>query len=832
MQRQRPGSTTQLRKKAALGPWYSRVILGVVLPLGIGIGIAQSQGQWEPRHTVPQQTVGQQRMIRVVQAEALRFNIPSQPLSPALRQFSQVTNLELSFDAALTEGLRTQGLSGTYTPEHALQQLLTGTGLRYRFTSPNAVMLERQGAQESGTEGEALRTEPILVRGEQATTGYKAERTTSATKTDTPLLDIPQSIQIIPRQVIEDQSVVRLRDAVRNVSGTTGADSSFSVFADEINIRGFDARENYVKNGLRRPAIGIGASLSHDTANIEQIEVIKGPASVLYGQLAPGGIINIVTKQPLAEPLYAGELTAGSYNFFRVAGDLSGPLNDKKTVLYRLNGAYEYSEAFLDFFDRNRFLIAPVVTMRLTPRTTLTLEGEYLQDRTPYYAGIPAVGTVLPNINGDIPLSRWPGDPPFDELERRSAEIGYRFEHRFNRHLLLRNAFRAVFFRRDDTSLIPLALRRDQRTLTRGLFVNEGEIEDYLLQTEVVVDFTTGSLIHTVLVGFELRHNNRTDDSLFDDSFPSIDLFNPTYFNTFSSDLPFDRFTSEANLAGVYVQDQITLWKYLKLLAGVRFDYVEQETRSTFGDTGETDRSSQDDTAFSPRVGIVYRPITPLAVYASFSRSFEPQTGITADGTPEPEEGTQYEVGIKGEFLEGRMLATLALYHLTKENILTEDPDDPRFSRAIGEQRSRGIELDIAGEILPGWSVIASYAFTDAEITEDFSGNEGNRPENVAQHSASLWSIYRFQYGTLQGLGFGAGIFYVGERQGDLENTFELPDYVRTDVTVLYEPRFLPNVKARLTVQNLFDVEYFEGSTGDVLVGAPVTVLGTIGMRF
>lgn len=786
---------------------------------------------------------------QLAQTEQARFNIPPQPLSAALVQFSQTTNLDLSFDAALTQGLHTQGISGVHTPEQALQQMLAGTGLTYRFTSTKTVTLERQVVQDM-TQGsgvapvgsaaprgrvasEAIPLEPVVVQEERAAAGYKVERTTSATKTSTPLRDLPLSIEVIPRQVMEDQGAVQLKEALRNVSGITASESSFTVFADQVNIRGFDASENFVKNGLRRPAIGVGTSLAHDLANIERVEVLKGPASILFGQLEPGGVINIVTKQPLTEPLYAGDLTIGSYNFVRPTVDFSGPLNDSKTVLYRFNGSFQYNEAFLDFFERVRFSLAPVVTVRFTPHTTLTLEGEYLQDRIPFYPGIPAVGTVLPNINGKIPLNRWPGDPPFDISMRNSGEVGYRFEHRFNQHVLLRNAFRAIFFHRDEGNLIPLELLEDERTLTRAFFAARGGNNDYLVQTDLILDFTTGPVAHTAVAGFDLRRNNRVDRTLFDDSFPSIDLFAPTYFNAFSSTLPRDRITSEDNLVGVYVQDQVTLLKNLKLLAGARFDYAGQDSSLTDGSTGEKTLSSRHDTAFSPRVGLVYQPVAPLSLYTSFSRGFEPQPGTTAEGIRfEPEKATQYEVGIKGELLGGKLFATLAFYNLVKENLVTDDPINPEFGRAIGEQRSRGIELDVAGEILPGWSVIASYAYTDAEITKDFSGLEGNQPANVAPNSASLWSMYRFQRGVLQGLGLGAGFFYVGERYGDIENTFKVPDYVRADATILYQPPALPHVQARLTIQNLSSTKYFEGSTGDVLPGAPRSVYGTLSLRF
>lgn len=832
-QERRPREGKQWRAKTDPDRWYPCAILSVVITLSIGIGTAQSQEPWQRQRRPQPPGIGQQNAIQLAQAGERRFNISSQALSTALRQFSRVANVDLTFDAALVQGLRTPGISGTYTPERALQQLLAGTGLRYRFTSTTTVLLEQQVAQESGTGREVMLLDPVVVRDERLITGYKAERTTAGTKTDTPLLDIPQSIQVIPRQVIEDQGAVRLKDAIRNVSGVTTTNSSFTAFADHVNIRGFDASDSFVKNGLRRGAFG--ESLPQETANIERLEVLKGPASVLYGSLEPGGAVNIVTKQPLDTPLYAGEITYGSYNFIRPTIDISGPLNDSKTLLYRFNGAYEYSNAFLDLFQSQRFFLAPVVAVRFTPRTTLTLEGEYLQQNFSYYPGLPAVGTVLPNVNGDIPLQRWTGDPPFDDTERSAGEVGYRFEHRFNQHLLLRNAFRAVFFYRDEQNVLPLELARNQRRLFRGLFDARRHNNDYLLQTELVGDFNTGAVPHKVLLGFDLRRVDEDNKTLFDDSFPSLNLFNPRYFNRFSSSLTPNRFTFQDNQVGVYVQDQLTLLQNLKLLAGVRFDYAAQDTRFTDGETGERTTESRDDTAFSPRVGLVYQPITPLALYANFSQSFAPQGGSTAGGTPfEPETGTQYEVGIKGAFLDGRMSAVLAFYDLTKQNVESDDPDNPGFTRAIGEQRSRGIELDVAGEILPGWRVIASYAFIDAEITKDFGGYQGKRPPNVAAHGFSLWSAYELQRGALQGLGFGAGIFYVGERYGDFENTFELPDYVRTDMAVSYQPPFAPNLRMRLTVQNLFDVEHFESATDTVTVqpGSPITVQGTVAVRF
>jgi iron complex outermembrane receptor protein len=273
------------------------------------------------------------------------------------------------------------------------------------------------------------------------------------------------------------------------------------------------------------------------------------------------------------------------------------------------------------------------------------------------------------------------------------------------------------------------------------------------------------------------------------------------------------------------------LLENLKLVLGGRFDVVNQKQEDFVSST----TSEQQNEAFSPRVGIVYQPIQPVSLYASFSRSFNPATPGTILASGEaaaPERGTQYEVGIKTEFLQGRLSSTLAFYDLARSNVLTPDPNNPFASVQTGKQRSRGIELDVAGEILPGWRVIASYAYTDAKITQDNEYDVGNRLINVPENSASLWTTYEFQKGSLKGLGFGVGLRYVGERQGDLENSFALPSYLRTDAAIHYRRN---KFRAALNVSNLFDIEYFEAAQygrAGIFPGTPLAVIGTIGWEF
>ncbi|OKH27000.1 TonB-dependent siderophore receptor [Chroogloeocystis siderophila] len=664
----------------------------------------------------------------------------------------------------------------------------------------------------------------ILVTGEQVQ-GYIVPNASTATRTDTPLRDIPQSIQVIPQQVLEDQQVIRLDEALRNVSGVVPGDN-FAGTRDQFIIRGFP-QFNTFRDGVRD-----SRNILQETTNIERIEVLKGPASVLFGNLEPGGIVNIIPKRPLRDPFYAAEVQVGNFGLIRPQIDVSEPLNAERS-LYRLNVAYERAQGFRDFEqDIERVFIAPVFSWAISDRTNLLLEFEYLRDERPFDRGLVAIGDTI----ADIPIDRILGEP--DDFRRNEAvSAGYALEHRLSENWQIRNAFRFSASDTLDFKADPDSLDETTGNLSRTFSSNDDLRETYELQTALLGQFTTGEIAHQVVFGVDLARvfSQGTNFLLPEGETPSINIFAPVYDAiarpTLNDLTELGRDSrSQVDSLGIYLQDQVSILDNLKLLVGGRFDIVEQD--SVFNDSP----SARRDDVFSPRFGLVYQPINPISLYASYSQSFAPNFGTTADGTPlEPERGTQYEIGVRAELLEGRLISNLAFYELTKTNIATSDPNDPTFNFyiPIGEQRSRGIELDIGGEILPGWNVIASYAYTDAVITSGTFGiPDGNLPANVPQHSGSLWTTYEIQRGNLQGLGFGLGLFLVGARQGDNENTFELPSYLRTDAAVYYRQ---DNWRLALNLRNLFDVAYFEsveyGRT-TIKPGAPFTVVGSIAIEF
>lgn len=659
----------------------------------------------------------------------------------------------------------------------------------------------------------------VVVTGEQA--GYSPNSATTATRTATPLRDIPQSIQVVPEQVLRDQGITQLRDALENVSGVTRDGNFGGTGSGSFVIRGFTQEGNF-RDGFRDNDFYSIA----ETANIDRIEVLRGPASVLFGQAQPGGIINLVTKQPLREPYYEFSFSGGSYEFYRPTLDLSGSITSDGSLRYRLNAVYQNSDSFRDFVNTERFFIAPVLAWDLSENTTLTLNFEYLHDDPLYDRGL----TALSNGSLPLPIDRFLGYPSLDDYRVEVYRGGYNLEHRFSDDWQIRNAL-SIYSSQSSGSNVDLNgdLINDRllpRELRDDNFVNE----NYALQTELTGRFDTGSIGHQVLLGVELNRRSSLYNA-FSADLPPIDIFDPDYDvsrptefrNTYNQII----FT---DTIGVYLQDQIDLFDRLKLLVGGRLDFVEQD--ETFPYAGTSNNQSSD--AFSLRLGIVYQPSDEVSLYASYSRSFFPVIGRSADNSPfSPERGTQYEVGIKADFLKGALSATLAAYDIAKANVLTTDPNDTDFSIQVGEQRSRGVDFNIAGEILPGWNIIAGYAYTDARVTEDNSIPEGDFLQNVAENTANLWTTYEIQGGALRGLGFGLGLFFVGERQGDfLPNTnFQLPSYFRTDAALFYRR---DRLAAALNIRNLFGTEYYETAQGRNIVypGAPFTVQGTISYEF
>ncbi|MEO0767845.1 MAG: TonB-dependent siderophore receptor [Cyanobacteria bacterium J06649_4] len=684
------------------------------------------------------------------------------------------------------------------------------------------------GVALASEEGEAIQ---LVVTGEEDE-GYNPSSASTATRTDTPLRDIPQAIQVVPEEVIEDQRVTRVGEALQNVSGVTDA-GTFNNYLDYIWLRGFRTDlGNYFRDGVRLNNYFVGFGIE-ELANLERVEILKGPASVLYGAVDPGGVINFVTKAPLSEPAYSVTASAGSFSSYRGEFDLTGPLNEEETILYRLNGVYDNSGSFRNFVDSERISIAPSVSIDFSTQTSLRLDGSFSSLETFPDSGIPAVG----DRPADIPRERSINEP-FSRFESEDLTLGYTLNHEFSDDWSFRNIFTYQSYRVPEFfGPLPLSLDETTGELERFPYRQRVNADSYSLQADFTGEFNTGSIEHRLLIGTDFNYTRQDRRFLLDfaTAYPTLNIFNPNYANQlYDTTTNFFRDDSFYSY-GFYLQDQITLSPEWKLLIGGRYDIFEQER--TFGDIEPRERTfNQTDSAFTPRLGVVYQPSEAVSLYASYANSFLPSGSNrrNPDGSDfEPTTGSQYELGVKTDFLDGRLSATLAGFILERQNVVTADPSNPGFSTTTGEQTSQGIELDVAGEILPGWDIIASATYLDARVTEDNTIPEGNRLFNAAETSASLWTTYRLQSGDLEGLGFGLGLYYVGDREGDLANSFTLPSYFRTDAALYYEQN---NWQAALNVRNLFDTTYFSGSSGSrtsgINVGEPISIVGSFSYTF
>ncbi|AFY93659.1 TonB-dependent siderophore receptor [Chamaesiphon minutus] len=668
----------------------------------------------------------------------------------------------------------------------------------------------------------------IIVKGKRKV-GYFIPNASSATGTNTPILETPFSVQIIPPELIRDRQATQVKETLANVSGVIFNGDGQSRGGEQLIIRGFSGGA-IVRNGFRRGDIDGVTPPTTDIATAERIEVLKGPASILSGAIEPGGLINLITKKPLKDPFREVEILLGSRNSTRARFDLSDRLTPDGSILGRINGVFETGNSVRDLTTSNRKIVfAPTVTGKIGENTDLNVSLEYINGRRGADFGLPAVGNKV----ADVPINRIISEPD-DTVTNTAIQIGYNLEHRFTPQLKLKNSFQYSSYQ-FDFGVVALPTFNDTLNAVVRFPANQTALlKDYTFQTNLISEFKTGSVSHTLLAGVDyIRRDSRTSNSL--DPTPSIlDLFNPTYGLVKPSQAALAPFTDNLVLSdsyGAYIQDQIGLTDSLKLLASLRYDTISQNNNDLLAATNTASTAS----ALTPRVGLVYKIIPNVSLYGSYSQSFKPNTDLNAAGQVlEPQRGQGYEFGVKSELFDGKVLATLAYFDITKNNVAVPDPNSSFGSIASGQQRSQGIEVDISGEISPGWKLIATYANTNGRITADSDpALIGNKLYGVPENAASLWTTYEFLQGGLKGFGLGAGLNFVGERQGDLANSYTADSYVTLNAALFYKSE---DWRFGLAFKNIGDVKYVEtlgnrrGSAN--FYGDPFTIQATASWQF
>lgn len=666
----------------------------------------------------------------------------------------------------------------------------------------------------------------VTVSGANA---YLTTVTTGGLKASLPLVETPQAISVINRDLMDSQNVIQLQDALKNASGVIAG--GYYDGWDYYRIRGFDASFNTYIDGLRG-----GNGMAEETWGLESVEVLKGPSSALYGQSVLGGLVNIVTRKPEPANFARLQVTAGSYNFVDPALDAGRVLNSSRTLYGRLEALFHSADTFVDYTHRNRYYFAPSITWRPRPATSLTLMGRAERDNGRQAMPLPAAGTVLPNPNGAIAISRYIGELEANgnKMQQATQQVGYQFLHTLNEHLALHQNLRLAWYQQEWNRIYyPSYLGADQRTLYRYPLNWHGPWQAHEVDTDLEGHASFLGMQHSALLGFDFYRSpsegvGYSIDFADPSQYEPLDLYHPVYganpvhaLSLYTSSLTVTQY------AGIYLQDHIRLPHNITITGGSRLDLARNESRGAANQNGR---------GLTPRLGVTWQAIPSSTLYASFSKSFLPQSGNAWNGSSSgsylpPERGQQWEAGAKSSFLNGRATTTLAAFQLNRKNVATTDPNHAYFSLVTGEQRSRGVEVEAALHPTAGWNITTAYSYIDAEVLHDTTIAPGTPTINAPKNLFNIWTTYELQHGALRGLAVGIGGRHYTDQAGDTSNSFQLPGYGIADGSLTYRRG---HAQWQLNANNLADKRYASGSYNNVYVkpGEPRTIRTTLSWNF
>ncbi len=793
-------------------------------------------------------------------ARLFALDVPPGPLREAIDQVASSARLQVLYDPAVVNGRFTRGVRGSMTLAQAFEQLLAETDVAYRFTAVDTVALFRKRATSTQKPHRQPVSAPqplveVEVSAPRAIRAGDSATSLTAIKTEASVLATPVAFQTVTPRLLRDQQAERLEDVLEDVSGIEVAPDGQDTVG--FIIRGIPIYQYYV-DGVR-----VSPDLHHDAfrdlANVASIDVVKGPTSTLYGRTEPGGLINVVTKQPLANPYLAIEQQIGAFDRRRTQVDVGGPCGDRGGLLCRLNVAWEAAQSYREHLSNRRIFLAPTATWNIGPQSAATAYLEYLRSDDPTDSGLPVVGTRLPAV----PIGRRIEDG--GEVHTRDLRGGIRGWHEFNDRWRLRYHLDGRWLRTPqspqlslfDDGLDPGVCTRDACPVDQLLFsipISHGQT--YFTSLELLGHLELGGTRHAVLLGGEFFDVHGYSVTLYSNSSFTTDLFTPRHVPVpsdllLSPDWAYAIRTSE-RWSSVYLQDQIAIGSQLHVLLGVRYDHAREwldiATGIPLQDSGTDVRW---DHAFKQHAGIIWRAAAPLSLYANYAENFGISTGIYGYSSPNqgtlvpPQTAYEWEIGAKMALLDGNVSGSLAWFNLTELNISLPAFSDTLGGQALrtvtGAERSRGLELDLRGTVFPGVEVLASYAFLDTRILDDVGdidgngnvvspGNTGNRLFGVPRHGGSLWATYR-PSGSLRGLVLGMGVVGRTWREGDNANDYALPGFDNWRLLAGYGWSWAGGrLMLQLNVDNVFNTRYYESINGTytVMPGAPRRWLASV----
>lgn len=678
----------------------------------------------------------------------------------------------------------------------------------------------------SPTESDVTLPEVTVRSSRELPPTYNPPTAVSATKIEAPLRDIPQTVNVVPQSLLRDQGVRSMQDVLKSVPGIGLSHGDGQ--RDQATIRGFTAIADQFIDGLRDDALYF-----RDLSNIKQVEVIKGPASVLYGRGSSGGLINRITKKPGIDKT---EVSAQVGSWYQRRGEFDVARNyGDNGVAFRVTGALERADSYRDQQFLKREALSPSLSVKLGADTKLLIQGEYLADRRVTDFGVPS----FRGLPVDVPASTYYGAAnakDFDYTQSLVTAFGFTLDHRFNSEWSVRNAFRHYNYSLDRNNTLVGSVNETAQTASLNRSNVKRQEDGYFNQTELVQKTTLAGMPHQLLYGVEIGKQNKDQVFRTQTNIATVSLFNPA--------APVVPFTVTAapstdnlgilTVASVYAQDLVTLSERWKALAGVRYDKFDQETKERRIGQSNLNRT---DRAWSPRAGLVYQPTQNQSYYVSYSKSFQPSGesfALAANNAQiAPEVTTNNEIGAKFDLLDGHASATASLFHLERTNIKASDPATNQLI-PIGVQRTNGVELTFTGDLSHGWQIWSGYSYLDARVTSSIAKDDGEfilgkRPTLTPVHSANLWLTKALGHG----FGAGAGMNYVGDRFANPGNTVTLPSYITADAMAYYR---VAGLDLQLNLMNVFNRKYIvagHGSSKNLnLPGAPRSVQLTARYNF
>ncbi len=761
------------------------------------------------------------------------YNIQAGLLEDALKQFAEQAGIKLAFDPALLQGKVTFGLEGDFEMQQALDRLLENSGLQVARLGESFAITPIPAANGA----EQVVTLPSIQISATNTNRYAATSTSTATKTNTLLRDVPQSITVITSDLIKDQSIRSLADAVRYVPGVGVSQGEGN--RDALVFRGNRSTGDFFIDGIRDDA-----EFYRDLYNIERVEVLKGANGMIFGRGGSGGVVNRVTKEANWNPVREFSFQGGSFNQKRMTGDVGYVINDVAAI--RLNALYEDAGSFRDGVDMERLGIAPTVTVKPTNRTKVVLNMERFHDDRTADRGITSVVGRTGQVTGpvDVGRSQFFGDPRRSNANIDVLSFGSFIEHKFDSGFTLQN--RTLYTTYDkfyqnvfaSGGLNPLT-----GLLPVGAYNNTTARDNVFNQTNLLYSLNTGPIAHTLLAGVEVGRqetHNRRETGLFNNSVSSTNIFVP--ISNPITNLPITFRNRDAggdldalnrsivNVTSLYIQDQIEILPQLQVIAGVRYDLFEVDFQQK---NGPRDHLKTRDDLIAPRFGVIYKPIEPLSFYGSYSQAFVPRAGdqltalnVTVE-TLKPEKFTTLETGVKWD-IRPDLAFTAAVYQLDRTNVINSVIGGQTF--LTKGQRTEGVEISLAGQLTSNWSVMGGYAYQVGEISSDILGiaRKGATVAELPKHTFSVWS----RYDITPRIGAAFGVIHRDNMYASLTNRVVLPDFTRVDAALFAQ--FSKSFRGQLNIENLFDTKYFASAHNDfnITPGSPIAVRASLIANF